>query len=71
MGNFQISKLRPFVCFQLEDLSFKELNSELKNLEPVPELMEMEMPELETIIESFNEKLIRMDEGQQPVEFFR
>jgi chromosome segregation protein len=51
--------------FQLEDLAFKELNTELKNLEPGPELMELPMPELEVQIESLNERLIKMRDSNR------
>jgi chromosome segregation protein len=51
--------------FQLEDLSFKELNSELKNLESVTELEDTPTPELETKIDDFNEKLIRMRDSNK------
>jgi chromosome segregation protein len=51
--------------FQLEDVSFKELNSELKNLETVPELMEIPMEELETKINTCEEQLIRMRDSNR------
>ena len=51
--------------FQLEDVAFKELNSELKNLEAVPELMELPLEELEKSVESLNEKMIRMRDSNR------
>jgi chromosome segregation protein len=51
--------------FQLEDMAFKELNNELKNLVPVPELMESPLEELEKNIESLNEKMIRMRDSNR------
>jgi len=51
--------------YQLEDLSFKELNTELKNLEADPELQEVPLSELETNIEEFNEKLIKMRDSNR------
>jgi len=51
--------------FQLEDVSFKELNSELKNLEAVPELMEVPMEELEAKIKDVEERLIRMRDSNR------
>ncbi|UCH96404.1 MAG: chromosome segregation protein SMC [Candidatus Aminicenantes bacterium] len=51
--------------FQLEDMAFKELNTELKNLEAVPELMELSMEELEAKIETLNERLIRMRDSNR------
>ncbi|MCP5054784.1 MAG: chromosome segregation protein SMC [bacterium] len=51
--------------FQLEDLSFKELNTELKNLEEVPELSDTPTEELETRIENFNERLIKMRDSNR------
>jgi chromosome segregation protein len=51
--------------FQLEDLSFKELNTELKNLEAVPQLLETSMEELESKIESFDERLIKMRDSNR------
>jgi chromosome segregation protein len=50
---------------QLEDLAFKELNSELANLEAVPELMEMDLSELENQVETFNERLIKMRDSNR------
>jgi chromosome segregation protein len=51
--------------FQLEDVSFKELNSELKNLEAVPELMEVPIAELEAKIKDVEERLIRMRDSNR------
>jgi chromosome segregation protein len=51
--------------FQLEDLSFKELNTELKNLEPDPELLDLPLGELELKIESYDEKLIKMRDSNR------
>jgi chromosome segregation protein len=51
--------------FQLEDLSFKELNTELRNLEADPQLLEMPMDELEINVETFNERLIKMRDSNR------
>jgi chromosome segregation protein len=51
--------------FQLEDLAFKELNTELKSLEPVLELMELPAAELETTIASLDERLIKMRDSNR------
>lgn len=51
--------------FQLEDLSFKELNTELKNLEATAELEDTPTPELEEKINDFNERLLRMRDSNK------
>lgn len=51
--------------FQLEDLSFKELNTELSNLEPVEELETTPTPDLEEKIDDFNESLLRMRDSNK------
>lgn len=51
--------------FQLEDLSFKELNTELKNLEAVEELTDVPMEELEEKIETFNTRLTKMRDSNR------
>lgn len=51
--------------FQLEDLSFKELNTELKNLEAVQELDEIPLEELDEKIESFNTRLAKMRDSNR------
>jgi len=51
--------------FQLEDTAFKELSSELKNIEPVPELMDIPLQELEEKIASLDERLIKMRDSDR------
>ena len=51
--------------FQLEDAAFKELSSELKNLEPVQELMELPLDELEAQVGENDERLIRMRDSNR------
>jgi len=51
--------------FQLEDTAFKELNTELKNLEPVPDLMEQSLEDLESQIATNDERLIRMRDSNR------
>ncbi|MCP4148545.1 MAG: hypothetical protein GY757_12435, partial [bacterium] len=50
---------------QLEDLAFKELNDELVNLVAVPELLTMGLDELESHVDSFNERLIKMRDSNR------
>jgi chromosome segregation protein len=51
--------------FQLEDIAFKELGTELANLEAVPELMELGLSELEREVHTFDERLIRMRDSNR------
>ncbi|MGE5344255.1 MAG: chromosome segregation protein SMC [Candidatus Omnitrophota bacterium] len=51
--------------FQLEDYSFKELNTELKNLEAVPELMDRPLKELEALVQELDERLIKMRDSNR------
>jgi len=51
--------------FLLEDLSFKELNTELKNLEAAPELMEVPLEELEEKINDFSDRLEKMRDSNR------
>ncbi len=51
--------------YQLEDLAFKELSTELKNIEPAPQLLENSLKDLEENMESLNEKLIKMRDSNR------
>ncbi len=51
--------------FQLEDIAFKELGTELANLEAVPELMELGLSELEREVHTLDERLIRMRDSNR------
>ncbi len=50
---------------QLEDLAFNELNTELKNLESVPGMVDLSMEELQAQIVSLDERLIRMRDSNR------
>ncbi|MCP4215125.1 MAG: chromosome segregation protein SMC [bacterium] len=50
---------------QLEDIAFKELNEELRNLEALPELKEMPLAELEEKVDVLNERMIKMRDSNR------
>jgi len=50
---------------QLEDLSFKELNSELKGIDSPEELINSEISELENNYETYNERFSRMRDSDR------
>ncbi len=51
--------------FSLEEISFKELNSELKDIIPDDKLLELEVDELEENVSATNERLIRMRDSNR------
>jgi len=51
--------------FSLEEISFKELNSELKDIEPDEKLLEMEVDELEEKVGDTRERLIKMRDSNR------
>ncbi|MEN8222713.1 MAG: chromosome segregation protein SMC [Acidobacteriota bacterium] len=51
--------------FSLEEISFKELNSELKDITPDDKLLELEVDDLEEKVSSTNERLIRMRDSNR------
>lgn len=51
--------------FSLEEISFKELNSELKDIVPDDKLLELEVDDLEEKVSSTNERLIRMRDSNR------
>ncbi len=51
--------------FQLEEEAFKELSAELKALEAIPQLMEIELDELEEQVNTLNERLIKMRDSNR------
>jgi len=51
--------------FSLEEISFKELNLELKDIEPDKKLLEMEVDDLEENVSSSNDRLIKMRDSNR------
>lgn len=51
--------------FSLEEISFKELNSELKDIDPDKKLLEMEVEDLEENVSSTNDRLIKMRDSNR------
>ena len=51
--------------FQLEDISFRELNTELRNIEASVEMMGFEISELEQKTELYNERLVKMRDSNK------
>lgn len=63
-GEITISSIKKDL-FQLEDVSFKELNCELDKIEAVQELSGVAMQDLEDSVEQVNERLIKMRDSNK------